>query len=116
MSSAVDTVDGLSVADDVRYQFREKLRRLLENLAHLDQSGRCSADEPWIFKAAGGFGEVYEAYLVIDGKKVRVALKQMRSYLCTNGDFAKACILFIVACSAFINLCIVSREGDNRME
>ena len=80
------------MASDIRHQFQEKLRLLLENLAHLDQTGKCSVRQSWIYKAEGGFGEVYEGYLYVDEIAIKIALKEMRSSLCTNGNFAKVCI------------------------
>ena len=82
-------MDGVQAISDIRLKFQERLRQLLEGLAPLDQTGKCSQYETWILKATGGFGDVYEGSLDIDGEEIRVALKLMRSSLCANGKFAK---------------------------
>ena len=82
-------MDGVQAISDIRLKFQERLRQLLEGLAHLDQTGKCSQYETWILKATGGFGDVYKGCLNMNGEEIKVALKLMRSSLCANGEFAK---------------------------
>ena len=89
MSPQTSTANRSQEVTDIRYKFRAKLQQELQRLAHLDQTENCPSYSTWILRAGGGFGDVYEAYLSINGRKVKVALKQMRSYLLTNGEFAK---------------------------
>ena len=88
MSLPMNTANSSQLVLDIRLQFKEKLRRYVDGLPFLDQSENLSK-EPWILRAAGGFGDVYEAYLFVNGNKIKIALKQMRSSLCSDADFAK---------------------------
>lgn len=81
------TAQAAQHSKDLRFQFQRKLQQLLESHAHLDHSDCRCTDR--ILRAAGGSGDVYEANLWIGEAQIKVALKQMRSYMLKSDNFAK---------------------------
>lgn len=72
---------------DLRFQFQMKLQHLLEKHPHLNHSGRRCMNK--VLRSGGGSGDVYEAILWIGESRIKVALKQMRSYMLKDDKFAK---------------------------
>lgn len=76
-----------SSSNDLRFRFQRKLQDLLESHPHFNHSDCRCTDK--ILRAAGGSGDVYEAKLWMGETPVKVALKQMRSYMLMDDNFAK---------------------------
>lgn len=67
--------------------WQERFQSLLQDYPHLDHSEKECTDV--VLKDGGGFGDIYEAFLWINGRKVKVALKQMRSYMLRDESFVR---------------------------
>ena len=78
MSLQQDNADASKSAANTQGQAKERIRQQLKSLAHLDRTGKCSAEDEWEWKAQGSFCDVYQAHLHTDGKEIKVALKKAR--------------------------------------
>lgn len=87
MQSQLDDDSTTLRSEDLRSQFQKKLQQLLESHSHLNHSDRRRTNVA--LKDGGGSGDVYEAYLWIGENRVKVALKQIRSYMLKDKNFAK---------------------------
>lgn len=72
---------------DIRHRFKEKLQPLLADYPHLNLSVFQCNEKVW--RAGGGSGEVYCAYLYTHESVTWVALKQIRTILLIDEKFAK---------------------------
>ena len=84
-----NAVQPFLTASDVTRQSQEVLRQLLEELEHLDLTGKLSTEDGILQVAHGGNGDIYVAFCWIDDTKVKVALKHLRVYVYKDKDFAK---------------------------
>ena len=78
MSLLEDNMGASQPVPNIQEQAKEKIRLRLESLAHLDRTGKCSAEDEWEWKAQGSYCDVYQAHLHTDGKEIKVALKKAR--------------------------------------
>ena len=77
------------MALDLRRQFQERIHRFIQDYEFDQSQNLC--DEPRVFKAYGGFADVYQGYLRVNMKKVKVTFKQLRINLCENGNLPEVC-------------------------
>ena len=78
MSLLEDNAGASQPAHNIQEQAKEKIRLQLESLAHLNRTGKCSAEDEWEWKAQGSHCDVYQAHLHTDGKEIKIALKKVR--------------------------------------
>lgn len=86
-TSTASTTTSSSTPSRNHGQWQERFQSLLQDYPHLDHSEKDCTDI--VLKDGGGFGDVYEAFLWINGRKVKVALKQMRSYMLRDESFVR---------------------------
>ena len=79
----------LFASPSLKKQSQTVLHQLLEQLDHLDLTGKLSKWDRVVQAAHGGNGDVLEAYCWIGNIKVKVALKRLRFYIYKDKDFAK---------------------------
>ena len=87
--SQTNVIQTFLATSDLTRQSQEVLRRLLEELDHLDLTGKLSSEDGIVQVAHGGNGDIHVAFCWIGETKVKVALKRLRFYIYKNKDIAK---------------------------
>lgn len=86
-STSTDSSVPTSSPSNDRRHWRERFQSFLQDYPHLDHTEKECTNI--LLKDGGGFGDIYEAYLQVNGRKIKVALKQVRSYMLKDENFVK---------------------------
>lgn len=89
MDSQNDHAKSLQRSSNQKRRSEAILRNLLERYSHLDQTNKISTNHTKDAAGHGGSSNVYVTYLLMNGRKIKVALKVLRICVADNENFAK---------------------------